>query len=211
MSMLRKLSAPMMKLKGNISKGCVLTGFFKAVLLFAVVTLLGCTGSKEIWPEEVLNSLWVPKGAQVVERYHRGFYKLTYRLRVCYPAKDITDDMENLMTTKGWVRMPYDPLNPPPTLPDSSLGKWHQSFDKDNRSIYGRREFWEDKEKNVISYRFTYEPQKRNDIANNESCSLTGISTYTPGGLMHAIQEKIKEVDQHAAERARKELEERKK
>lgn len=211
MSKLYELPVSLTRPKGNISKSCVLTGFIKAVLLFAVVTLLGCTGSKETWPQEVLNSLWVPKGAQVVERYHRGFYKITYRLHVCYPAKGIIDDMENLMTAKGWVRMPYDPLNPPSTLPDGSLGKWHQSFDKDNRSIYGRREFWEDKEKNVISYRFTYEPQKRNDIANNEACSLTGISTFTSEGLMRAIQEKIKEVDQRAAERAKKELEGRKK
>jgi hypothetical protein len=72
-------------------------GFSKAVLLFAAVTLLGCTGSKEIWPRDVLNGLWVPKGATIEEHTCRGYYKIAYTVHVCYPAKDITEDMENVM------------------------------------------------------------------------------------------------------------------
>jgi hypothetical protein len=57
MNTLHKLPVSLMRLKGNISEGYILTDFFKAVLLFAVVTLLGCAVQRETWPEEVQKSL----------------------------------------------------------------------------------------------------------------------------------------------------------
>lgn len=170
----------------------ILEYIYKAILLFAAITVAGCVAQKEIWPPEVLNDMWAPKESQIVERHHRGTYEMVYTVNVCYPAKNVTDDMVNSMTLRGWERLSYDPYNPW-ISPNSGLSRWNRTMDKDYRVGYGWLDYWEDREKNVIEYHFKYEPQKRESIVNNEECSLAGVSTYIPKDLMHEIQKKIKE------------------
>jgi hypothetical protein len=209
MSTLYKLLVHLTRHKGNISKGWILMNFFTTLLLFAVVALLGCAAQKEIWPQEVVNSLWVPKGANITERYHRGTYFIAYTLNVCYPVTVSIDDMEMKMNTIGWKKLMDDPVNPSSDPSKSGIGKWHHGFDDRNQPIHTRRDFWEDEKKNVIEYRFSY-GDRYGQGKKYEECLLEGSSRYISGGLLRALQDNIKEVDQRAAERARKELEGRK-
>jgi hypothetical protein len=131
-------------------------------------------------------------------------------VRLCYPAKNITDDIDNKMTASGWSRLSYDPYNPW-ISPNSGLSKWFPTMGRDYFSGYKWLEYWEDGEKNIIEYQLKSRLQKHGDIISDEECSLMGISTYIPEDLMRAIQEEIKGVEKEERERARKEIEGRRK
>jgi hypothetical protein len=162
-------------------------------ILLLVLLVAGCAGRRESWPEGVEKSLWVPKNAQIIERSHQGFYRISYSAHACYPAEAVIADMVTTMTAKGWRRLDYGPLNP--TVPLSpKLGTWNRGLDRNYRLGYGWMEAWEDREGNLIDYRFEYHPTGPQGIT-TEDCLLQGWSYYTPEHLVRAILAKIKEIE----------------
>jgi len=164
-----------------------------AVTCFIMLTCFGCKVEDQQWPQSVINSLWVPSEAQIEKKYHEGSYTIEYAARVCYPAKDVIDEMVKAMISKGWKRLGYGPLNPSVPL-NHVLNKWNRGLDKNYRVEYGWIEFWEDNEKNIVEYRFVYQPAK-GDIIIGEDCSLRGIISYIPRDVVNAMLDKIKEIE----------------
>jgi hypothetical protein len=171
----------------------LLRPFSRIVLLFTIVVIIGCASQGEKWPMEIVGSMWIPDDAKVTERYHHGIYFVAYTLDVCYPATAIIDDMDKKMYTKGWMKLPDDPLNPSLDPSNSSVNSWHHTFDDLNQPIHTRRDFWRDDKKNVIEYSFSY-GNKYGKRKKYEECRLDGSSKYIPEGLLHKAIEKAEQI-----------------
>lgn len=150
------------------------------IIISCIITMVSCATHKPDWPQYVYDSIWIPKQANAIRYAHEGVYKVFYKIDVCYPAKELIDEMVTAMTTKGWKRLDFDPLRDPEKIPLShmrSSGKqWSYGLDMDYGKVYGWKECWEDKKGNVVSYAFKYKLQSGKSIEN--TCSLNAYTSF---------------------------------
>jgi hypothetical protein len=164
------------------------------ILSFAIVLLaLSCSQAAEgDWPQYVRDNIWVPSHATDVQRtVVQTSYQLTYSVKACFPARDILQGATDSMTSAGWKRLAYDPLNPGEKLSfaleqeNKGLGKWW--------STYPWKDVWRDKKGNVVFYRFSY------DVANplpdvvQKSCALKCFAAFFPKELHDSIVKAVEE------------------
>jgi hypothetical protein len=151
------------------------------------------TGEEMKWPAHVRKDMYIPPSAKdVLYRSSDGVFKVFYRADVCYPAKGLIQEAAASMRSRGWDRMPYDPLNPggyvPPDYPES---------DKSWRGFYPWTLYWRDSSADVIVYEYSYDvndklPPVEYFEAVKRSCLLKGMIVYFSADAFKKILEKIK-------------------
>lgn len=152
-----------------------------------ILTCFGFAQSRQDWPQYVSDSIWMPKATKDA-RYSifQASYQVVYRAHICYPAKAMIADMVQSMTSKGWKRLEYDPLNPGRkltfTTPSGAMS-W---------SGYPWTEYWRDKAGNIIFYQYSYDIRGPSpESLDNElqrSCSLIGAAIYYPSDVFLKLQ-----------------------
>lgn len=160
-----------------------------------IIALVSCGTHKPDWPQQVWDGIWIPKGAQITRYAHEGIYKVFYNIDVCYPANGLIEEMANVMTAKGWVRLTFDPLREPEKVPLSHArapgDQWGRGLDMDYGEVYGWKDAWWDNKRNVVAYTFKYKPGNGQSIEN--TCSLTAYSSYTSEEDLQALLKLFRE------------------
>jgi hypothetical protein len=173
---------------------------FRVILFLIIILSTNCIAQKPAWPprdwpQNVIVNIWIPKDADIVRYDHHGVYSVLYTTKVCYPAKNMIDEMVHVQTTKGWRRLIFNPINSPDKLilnhAKKSGGEWSYGVDKDGSEGGGWHEFWEDNKNNIVEYYFSYK-LKRGEFINN-ACLLSGQAKYIPADYLHKLLKVIEE------------------
>jgi hypothetical protein len=153
-------------------------------LAFILLTFITCQAyGDEDWPQHVRDSIWLPRQAFDVQRSSvNGSFQIVYAVKACFPARNLIDAMAESMASAHWKRLLFDPLNPGTMLSfglekssNSRRGWW---------STYPWKDFWKDKQGNVVYYQFWYDvdgpvPGAFLEAA-GKSCSLKGYAVFYP-------------------------------
>lgn len=151
-----------------------------AVLAWCVVSLVGCASHQPNWPQHVYEGIWIPKQAKNIRYSYEGIYKVFYDISVCYPAKELIDEIVKVMTSRGWTRLESDPLRAPEKIPlnhsRTPSDQWNYGLDIDYGRVYGWKESWQDRKGNIVSYALKYKPAGGEAI--ETTCSLAVYTNY---------------------------------
>jgi hypothetical protein len=148
-------------------------------VMFASICSWCWAGAETEWPADVSKNMYIPPAARdITYNSSHEVFRVSYRANICYPAKSMMKAASDLMGSRGWDRMIYDPLNPGTKLPPDYPGS-----DKSWLGFYPWNSYWKDGSGNVVAYEYSYEVNETLSPidyfeAVRRSCSLIGSVIY---------------------------------
>jgi hypothetical protein len=175
-----------------------IVGFTVACLL-VVLLLQSCKTENEHSWDYAHKNMWISSVARDVRHEeHLGSYQVRYLAPVCYPARDMIDEMVRTMTAKGWKRRTVDPLNPPSILNHARGpgGEWGSSIYENDYRVYGWIEYWCDNLGNILSYKFRYQVNKMESSDN--ACTAECSASFIPEHVWRSNLQELNELKKKA-------------
>lgn len=155
------------------------SSFWSVLLILGLIPLCWSADAnqEQSWPPGPRENIYIPPLAKDIQyKPFDGWFTVSYRGDICYPAKSTIQAMALSMKSRGWDRLIYDPLNPgtqlPPEFPEDHI--W---------SYYPWNSYWRDNSGNVIRYEYSYEVADTPSFpeyfeAIRKSCSLKAVAIY---------------------------------
>lgn len=142
--------------------------------LISVLVFVGCHRSAMDHPKDMPEALLIVSDATDIQfSAPYGTQQVYYQVKVCYPGKNVIDQLSKGMQQRNWQLLNEDFLNPG-IKSNHAREEWSTFLDQNNSYIYQWIEDWKDPSGNIIRYGLRYTAKNKENPAKNCDMEVTG-------------------------------------
>jgi len=159
--------------------------------------LISCQSQPTNWPKHVLDEMWLPTNAKKIE-YSKigGSFQSNWRVDMCFPAREVINNMATTMSQRGWKRLGYDIFNSSKSSRAGISPDWSYFIDstrKQEEDVWQLIDDWEDGSGNFIRYLLMYRTKRESKskeryLSKPEHCTLKAVAIYMSVDVRRAVE-----------------------